>query len=174
MAGPTPAAPKAYDVEDAYEIYSLVLPEQEAYTFAKGALIIQEETVWWNPLGDYGVTPEAATRFKDAIADYKRLNSEQWLLQRRFQIEKPYEIVSSDGIRAAFREGGWDGFDKRYPNSRAYIIMSAVGFNKDKTQAIVYIATRCGGLCGRGGFYVLEKINGKWKYVRGCCWVTVS
>jgi len=38
-------AAKTYDVEDAYRIYSLLLPHEESYGFAKATLIIQEETV---------------------------------------------------------------------------------------------------------------------------------
>jgi hypothetical protein len=123
-AGQYSVGAKAYDVEDAYQIYSLLLPDEESYGFATGTLIIQEDTVS-DPVSLQCVTPEAARRFKDAIADYKRLNSKQWLLQRRFQIEKPYEIVSSDSIRVASKDGGWEGFHKRYPNSGGYIITSS-------------------------------------------------
>jgi hypothetical protein len=88
-------------------------------------------------------------------------------LQRRFQIEKPHEIVSSDDIGVDFKDGGWEGFHQRYPDSGGYIIMSAVGFNKEKTQAIVYTGSACGGLCGLWRFHLLEKIDGKWKKVPG-------
>ena len=165
-AGQAPVAAKAYDVEDAYQIYSLLLPNEESYGFAKGTLIIQEGTVS-NPVSLQCVTPEAASRFKDAIADYKLLSSKQWLLQRRFQTAKPYEIVSSNDITVAFKDGGWDGFYKRYPDSGGYIVMSAVGFNKEITRAIVYTGSSCGGLCGSWRFHLLEKIDGKWKEVPG-------
>lgn len=173
-AGTDPAAAKSYDVTDAYRIYSLLLPYQESYGFAKGTLIIQEETVSTRDGAEPCVTPEAATRFKDAITDYKRLNRKPWLLQRRFEIEKPYELVSSDTIRALFGEGGWNGFYKRHPDSGGYIIMSAVGFNKEKTLAIVYTGSSCGGLCGRWSFHLLEKIDGNWKQVPGITCSMVS
>jgi len=37
--------------------------------------------------------------------------------QRQFQIDKPYEIVSSDTISLLFKDGEWEGFYKRYPDS---------------------------------------------------------
>ena len=173
MAGQTSIAPTAYDVEDSYQIYNLLLPNEESYEFATGTLIVQEDTVS-NAVSNSCVTPEAASRFKDAIADYKRVNGDRWLLQRRFQIDKPYEIVSSDAIAVAFKEGGWEGFHKRYPDSGGYIVMSAVGFNKEKTLAIVYTGSSCGDLCGLWRFHLLEKIKGKWKIVPGISCVTVS
>ena len=40
-----PSAAQPYEEPDAYQIYSLLLPQEESYGFAKGTLIIQEETV---------------------------------------------------------------------------------------------------------------------------------
>lgn len=165
-AGQASVTPKAYDAEDAYQIFSLLLPDEESYGFAKGTLVIQEDTLS-NAVSESCLTPDAASRFREAIADYKRINSKPWLLQRKFQIEKPYEIVSSDDIGVAFGDGGWKGFHKRWPNSGGYIVMSAVGFSKEKTQAIVYTVSGCGGSCGRWRFHLLEKIDGKWNEVRG-------
>jgi hypothetical protein len=113
------------------------------------------------------VTPDAASRFKDAITDYNRRNRKQWLLQRNFQLEKPHEIVSSDTLEALYDKSGWDGFYERYPASGGYLVMSAIGFNSEKTRAIVYTGSVCGGLCGRWGFHLLEKVDGKWREVPG-------
>jgi hypothetical protein len=162
-----PSAPlKAYEVEDAYKIYSLLIPGEESYGFAKGTLIIQEGTVPNQDVPESCIDPEAASLFKDAIADYRRVNSEQRLLQRRFEIEKPYEIVSSDTIGVS-SPNGWKGFYKRYPGSGGFMIMSAVGFNKAKTRAIVYTGSSCGGLCGLWRFHLLEKKDSKWTVVPG-------
>jgi hypothetical protein len=163
-AGQTPVT---YDVEDAYQIYNLLLPHEEAYDFAKATLVIREETISERISSQPCVTPEAAKRFKDAIADYHHINRKEWLLKRQFQIEKPYEILNSDGIEVLFKNGGWEGFYKRYPSSGGYIVMSAVGFNKEKTRAIVYTGSSCGGLCGSWRFHLLEKIAGNWKEVPG-------
>ncbi len=173
-AGQTPVAAKTYDIMDAYQIYSLLLPHEESYGFAKGTLIIQEETVQKRDKPEPCVAAGSASRFKDAIADYSRVNREQWRLQRHFQIEKPYELVSSETIDAVFKEGGWGGFHKRHPDSGGSIIMSAVGFNKEKTLAIVYTGSSCGGLCGSWRFHLFEKVNNEWKEAPGITCSMVS
>jgi hypothetical protein len=168
--------PSAYDDDDAYQIYSVLLPQEEAYEFAKGTLVVRQETQT-EPTGDTPskcLTPEAAKEFKDAIADFSVVNRKHWLIQRLFQIEKPYEIVNSDMIDLLFKQSGWEGFYARYPNSGGYIIMSAVGFNHDRTLAVVYTGSACGGLCGRWGLHLLRKVNGKWKSIPGVTCMTVS
>ena len=169
-----PATAKAYDVEDAYQIYSLLLPQEESYGFAKGTLVIQEETVSKTIPSRPCVTPDAAAQFKDAITDYDRVNKTQWLLQRQFQVDKPYEIVSSDTIGVLFKNGEWEGFYRRYPDSGGYIVMSAVGFNKEETRAMVYMGSSCGGLCGSWRFHLFEKVQRKWKEVPGITCTTMS
>ena len=37
-----------------------------------------------------------------------------------------------------------------------------MGFNADGTQALFYISNRCGGLCGRGSYVVMEKRDDHW------------
>jgi hypothetical protein len=120
------------------------------------------------------LVPDAASQFKDAIANYNLLNHEHWLLQRNFEIEKPYEIVSSAALKAVFEEHGWDGFHKRYPDSGGIIPFSAVGFNADKTQAIVHSGSYCGSLCGSWRFHLMKKVDGKWKEVPGVSCSKVS
>lgn len=169
-----PSAPlKAYEVEDAYKIYSLLIPGEESYGFAKGTLVIQAGTVPNRDVTESCIAPEAVSPFKDAIADYRRVNSERWLLQRRFEIEKPYEIVSSDDIGVS-SPNYWKNFYKRYPGSGGFVIMSAVGFNHEKTRAIVYTGSSCGGLCGLWRFHLLEKKDGKWTVIPGIRCVTMS
>jgi hypothetical protein len=41
------------------------------------------------------------------------------------------------------------------------LILSGVGFNSDKTIALVYVEHRCGNMCS-SRYYILEKRNGQW------------
>jgi len=170
------APAKPYNVDEAYQIYSLLIPQEESSGFSKGTVIIQEETVSSKRASDACLTPEAADRFKEAIADFDRVNNKRWLLQRQFQFQMPYELVSSDTISLSFKDHGegWDGFYKRYPGSAGYVILSAVGFDKAKSQAIVYTGSSCGNLCGAWSFHLLEKIGGKWQRAPGITCHTVS
>jgi hypothetical protein len=175
-AGQTSVAAKPYDVQEAYQIYSLLLPKEESYGLAKGRLVIQQDAVQKHEALSSCLADEAANKFRDAISDFDRLETKSWLLQRKFQIAKPYILVDSDTIGRVFRQlpGGWDSFYKRYPDSGGYLIISPVGFNNDKTQAIVYTGSSCGGVCGRWSFHLLEKVQGKWKEAPGVTCSLVS
>jgi hypothetical protein len=118
---------------------------------------------------------EAANKFKECHFRSCLLESKSWLLQR-IDFAKPYTLVDSSTIDRLFRHGpeGWDSFYKRYPESGGYLTLSPVGFNKDKTQAIVYIASSCGSLCRRWGFHLLERVQGNWKEVLGVSCLMVS
>jgi hypothetical protein len=154
------SATQPYDVADAYKIYSLLLPHEESYGFAKDTLMIQEETVSHvSPVGAC-LTPEVWNKFKDAIAGFNRVQK-KWLLQRHFEIEKSYKLVSSDVIRT---------LPDQPQSASALVFMSAVGFNREKTRAIVYMGSQCGGLCGSATFHLLEKVHGNWTEARvaGC------
>ena len=175
MAQETAKTEEAYEVDEAYRVYSVLLPREESYGFAKGTLVIQQDTVGKQAMTEKCLTAEAAKKFKDAITDFDRVNSKRWVLQRHFEVEKPYELVTQDTIRLFFKgNGDWNGFYDRYPGSGGYVILSAVGFDEDKTQAIVYTGSSCGGLCGRWSFHLLEKVDGKWKQVPGVSCLTVS
>lgn len=151
----SPADAKPYDVAEAYKIYSLLLPHEESYGLAKDTLMVQENTVAEDVSGAC-LTHADANRFRDAIAGYNRVYRKKWLLQRHLQVEKPYRIVSSEALSAL----------PDHPQSAvSYVRMSPVGFNREKTQAIVYVESSCGGLCGSWRFHLLEKVDGNWHAV---------
>lgn len=160
---------KPYEINEAYEIYSLLLPKAVPYGFRKGPLIIQQETVSESPSYFYNwFDLKAQSKFKDALEDYLQVTKSAWLLQRNFRIEQPYELVSLDTIFGEHkREEGWKYFFERYPCSGGLIEVSPVGFDKTKTLAVVYTGHGCGWLCGFWAFHLLEKVDGEWKEVPG-------
>lgn len=169
------AASQPYDVKEAYQVYSVLLPHEEAPESAKNTLVIRQDTVS-KQLESGCLTGDAARQYREAIADYERVNSKPWVLQRQFETEKPYELVSSETIKLYFAERGegWNGFYKRYPQSGGYVVFSAVGFSQDKTKAVVYSGSACGALCGSWSFHLLHKVEGKWKEADGVTCFTVS
>jgi len=56
-------------------------------------------------------------------------------------------------------------FQKKFPHNLGFIVLSGVGFNPTRTQAVFYIDHFC-GLCGGGRYVLMEKVNGAW-LVRG-------
>jgi hypothetical protein len=163
-----PSAAQPYEEPEAYQIYSLLLPQEESHGFAKGTLVIQEETVGSAAVGGACLSPEVSRRFKDAASDYERVRTKRWFLQRQFKIEKSYEIADSKTIAHL------EASDQPRPRSGGHIFMSPVGFNRQKTLAIVYTGSICGGLCGSSRFYLFEKVKGQWKEVPVATCVTAS
>lgn len=90
-------------------------------------------------------------------------------LERKFNIKIKYALVSDEEIDALFKEGagGWEAFHKKFPKSNGILTLSRVGFNAEKTQALVYKGWSCGGLCGGGGYTLLTKKKGVWVVGRG-------
>jgi len=160
---------------DAYEVYSTILPLEWPirHAHAKQPLVLNETRTYRMCLRP---GPESDSRIAPAIADYLKVNDKTWLFDRKFHIEDDYDLISSQQIKSALGDGQWDKFHERYPNSRGWIELSAVGFNPDKTVAVVYMGHYCGPLCGGGGFYVLEKKDGKWVYLElkgeSCAWAS--
>jgi hypothetical protein len=147
-------AARAYDVEDAYQIYNLLLPQEESFSFAKETLVIREETESVAGIPKECLTPEAAKRFRDAIVVFNRIGRTRWLLQPRFRTEKAYKLYGPD--------------ISDQPRSAApSVAMSVVGFNPGRTRAVVYISSSCGGFCGSAKYHLLERVQGKWKEVLG-------
>ena len=56
----------------------------------------------------------------------------------------------------------WINYYRRFPDSRGFTMLSRIGFNTERTQALLYIGSRCGPGCGDIHFLLLEKTNGVW------------
>jgi hypothetical protein len=172
-AGSNKGGATLYKDQQAYEIYSAILQSESWWrdTHAK-TLIIQTETKSF----EMCLRPdkESEEKFGPAISDYVRLNAKPSLLQREIDMEIPYQLIMADQLNTNSNTG-WAEFYRRYPDSKGWIELSAVGFNNDKTVAVVYMGHHCGPLCGRGGFHVLEKKAGRWVELKewkgeSCAW----
>jgi hypothetical protein len=75
--------------------------------------------------------------------------------------------VSSEALKLLPKQGFWKEFYKRYPGSGGIIVFSPVGFNPERTRAIVYSGDGCGLLCGEWNFHLFQKINGSWTEAPG-------
>ena len=171
----TDNSPKPYEDAEAYKVYSAILPTGSVWQVHKAkTLVIRRET------RDYKMClqpePESERIIGQAISEYVKLSEKTWLLQRQFSIEKPYELIAYDELRSALKPGSGENFYKQHPDSGGWIELSAVGFNADKTVAVVYMGHHCGSLCGGGRFHVLQKKDGKWVPLKWkgsrCDWVS--
>ena len=172
----TDNSPKPYEDAEAYAVYSAIIPTGSVWqVHGAKTLVIRRETRGYKMC--LQPEPESERIIGEAISEYVKLNGKILLLQPRLNIEKPYELIAYDELKPALKQEGWEYFYKQYPNSGGCLIeLSAVGFNADKTVAVVYMGHRRPGLGlgGEGIFHVLQKQNGKWAPLkwrgRRCGW----
>jgi hypothetical protein len=162
-----------YEDADAYEVYSATLPMDSSYQDSKAVLILQSVPPSEWPIGSPREALHGDSAFNETFApifdSFDKANQESRSLEHRFSIPKPYKLLSKNEIDVAFRhrapnalDDGWGGFREAFPESRGYIILSGVGFNADRTLALVYFEHRCGGLCAAERYYILEERKGHW------------
>ena len=87
------------------------------------------------------------------------------ILNTRIKFQIAHTLISEATMEQIFSNGGWDEFNKRYPNCRGSIDLSNVGFNRNRTQALFYIGSQWDWLAGEGRLILLEKKNGRWTEV---------
>ncbi|HWF06801.1 MAG TPA: hypothetical protein VHA06_24135 [Candidatus Angelobacter sp.] len=146
--------PKPYDVQEAYKVYAAAL----ALDHAKGELLIGDTTL---PFKDC-LDSHSDELVDAAIADYKRVNESIWQLQRIFKLKSAYKLLSPKEIKD-LQKPDPIGFNWTLTHGKGIRRFSAVGFNSDKTIAFVEADFICGGMCGHGQSYVLQKRNGRWQ-----------
>jgi hypothetical protein len=154
-----------------YAVYSALINENTSDENINRVLVIKDlPTVWVGSLDEEKNTfyddllKSSSLLLAETVDDLRAKNKEAHAFTRSFDIKRRYVLVS----------GWWEEFYRRYPESRGFATFSRVGFNDDKTQALVYQAYSCGGLCGGGGYVLLVKVNGVWanKGTVGPVWVS--
>ena len=100
---------------------------------------------------------------QETLNEFRQRNENKHTLTRCFDLSGSYLFVSEREIEDIF-EGlhGWDDFYKRYPGSQGIMVLSMVGFNNEKNQAIVSVGNQSNWLAGEGYYVFLVKEDGKW------------
>jgi hypothetical protein len=143
-----------YDDDEAYSVYSAILGLKalgyEVYLSEEPNTKKKMWVISNTTNGPHGHLEDESLRRETALNAYGRMNERSWLFQRKFSLSTPYRLVTPE------ESGRFDSL----------ITFSAVGFNTDKTVAVVYMTYFCGGLCGYGNIYELKKKIGIWRVVK--------
>jgi hypothetical protein len=161
---------------DSYAIYSLIMPGQvfidmdsgQNQPWAISATTVNEDDM--NPK----LAPEATLQpptdnphgFQEAVYDYNQRRKERMTLRRRFQLSRPYVLLSPNNT-AQFKASrtslnATSDMQSTYGNYLGITFLSEVYFNTAQTAALVYILDWCGNLCSQAEWVYLEKQNGVW------------
>jgi hypothetical protein len=175
------------DDPEAYAVYNAVIAKQWPVNADEARkLVIAVETEDYPRFGRKGVSvcnrpaPDQEATLRPLINAYVDANKNKLSFQRKFELPYEYQLVPRGSITAMFKaddlEKAWKNFYVTYPGSGGFIQLSAVGFNADKTLALVYTAHSCGSLCGSGGYHLMKKTDGKWSEIAWpgdtCTWVS--
>jgi hypothetical protein len=157
------------DVSDEeYAVYSSVLREQFVSERTQVVVIVNQTT----GIPPYSGTPDANyfRRASSAVSqvtidDYLTKNNQTHPLSDRFNTRVRRVLFDNAEFHRLFRDvtKGWEEFYRRFPNSGGFIRFSRVGFNVERTQALVYVEHGCGGTCGAGRYLLLAKREGVWR-----------
>jgi hypothetical protein len=110
------------------------------------------------------VAKELPLLSQETITDFVRKNSEAQPLSKSLKLDVDLKLISESETKAIFQGGEeWQEFYEKYPGSQGILDLSKVAFNREITQALVYVANQ-GSWKGGAGFYVLlTKENNAWK-----------
>jgi len=158
-------SPTSSEESDSYAIYSMLLRTEVGPEWKVTAWTITQETQTFpgfthNIRTCLSVSKEQESAYSPLIADYLGKNQSKHALERKFDL--PAYTLAASGQSL---------------NASVVFEVSGVGFNKDRSRALVYVGHHCGSLCGGGRYHLLVKQNDKWQVdqeYRGmsCLWAS--
>lgn len=168
--------------DDDYAIYSIILKEH-FFPPSVEHLIIGDHTMMEFPPIMAGMAGFSDSRevkkLRDAVtketeADYDAKNKVPVVLENKFSLETPVVLLSAadrdkifhvrgEGDKKTADPKGMENLDRLYSKPQGFMSLSRIGFNKSRTQALVYAGNICGSLCGEGRVFLLVKNGNSWK-----------
>jgi hypothetical protein len=161
---------------DGYEIYSALYqaPLQEPLAFAENSVtdIPQVDGSCLKPS-----TPEEH-EMTDAFVAANR-QSHRW--EQKFSIAQGYRLLSRIELAQAHTCLAIQMRDtaacESYKQLKHVRYLGVPGFDRTRTHALVSVIKSCGGLCGSGGIFAVERTDGGWQrsvttnFTRDCSWM---
>jgi hypothetical protein len=112
------------------------------------------------------------------FAQSSRITRASFFLNSVFSTDISTDLRLPSGARAVFVNRSDLGakvgdFEARFPDNFGFFVVSHVGLNLNKTEALLYLDHFCGGLCGGGDYVLMRKVNSAWHVVeRHMTWVS--
>jgi hypothetical protein len=173
----------AVQEKDSYEIYSLLLRTEMPPQWKITAWAIRQETQTFPNHSVSNVnnlrlcldpSQDQRSIYLPLLEDYVAKNKKKLVLERNFDLPEYALIEPTEVKEIQQRSRAADGFPF---NASVIFHVSAVGFNRDATRALVYVGHDCGSLCGGGQYHLLVKKDGQWQVDReyrgmSCMWAS--
>jgi len=163
--------PPASLTDDDAAVYTSLL--KDLYQAAKGRpIILSNQTALGVPPGMVGNLPVQGPQTNtfleriapDARQNYEDINHASLHIPSPCKFAPDCQLVDlADVTLQVKNEKAWRKFMLKHPNTPGIIIVSRIGYNGARDQAVVYSGMSCGELCGQGEFTWLLKHNGVWE-----------
>jgi hypothetical protein len=118
----------------------------------------------WNIGGTQNIVPGA-----DVVESFSRVRNAPAHVEARLLKVPARRIVSKAEIAFEFgpnhngSHGAWEDFHARHGGG--FLVFSRVGFNHDRTQALLSYSYYCGSRCAGGVYVLMNKVSGRWRIV---------
>jgi len=106
-------------------------------------------------------------------------HSRRW--EKKFTVPDGYRLLPSREAEEALACLETHGQDvvgcESYKQLRHVRFLGVPGFDHEHTRALVSVVRKCGGFCGSGGIFEVEKTGGTWRrsettaFTRDCSWI---
>ena len=159
-------APQTAATADEYDVYSALI--QSVYIDATQPKQIVISAVNADQNVNFGVAAGAIKSFwpelgDDILGDFKAKNRVSSALEHTFTLSVPYTLISEQELASIFSiTADWDRFYAKYPDSKGFLTLSRVGFNRAKDTAVLYTEHQSGGTAGEGDVVLMKKTDGRW------------
>lgn len=167
--GGGPAPPAAYDIYSA--LYQA--PSDEPLAFADNSQTDVPQ------VGASCLKPSTPDEHELADA-FAAANQQSHLWEQKFSIPQGYRLLSGGEVAAAesclHTHGAKPGECASYQTIKHVRFLGVPGVDKAGTHALVSVMKKCGGFCGSGGIFAVEKTGSTWQrspttdFTRDCSW----
>lgn len=169
LSGPVTSASNqqlSHIVSEDYEVYSVLLNELYVRDGSSPIVIAELTSIDWlsakDVKEDLAVVAQRNLETQELVNDFITKNLQPYSLRCDFKSNSACVVLSSDQVLAiGQKEDGWKVFLNKYPG-QSLINLSRVGFNKGKTEALVYSSAQSGGRTGRGQYVFFTKVDNEW------------
>jgi hypothetical protein len=161
---------------DAYEVYSALYQEQQPEP-----LVFSDESVTDIPQVNGSCLRPSTPEEHELVDAFEAANRHSRRWEAKFAIPAGYKLISRDQAGQAQR-----CLETHFQNPTGCAQFKGVlhvrflgvpGFDRTHTHALVSVVKMCGGFCGSGGIFEVEKTAGTWRrsepstFTRECSWM---
>jgi hypothetical protein len=149
---------------EAYAVYSAILTQHYASWFKGKDPVLISSYTRLEPQGHQGSNCRERAKDKKTVQDLlEQLLSEKesFQISPKLRVPGKYQMVRRS---AQVRENQEPGL----------VFFSNVEFSPDRSKAMILVGHNCGGLCGNGFVWILDKHGGRWSLAKdqlNCGWI---